>query len=94
MIEAITDRPIRLEQLAEELSVTELVLHVEDGVSTVTCWNDDVSYENLQIALNNHVPHVTAPPTVEDRIQAAQELIDSLQSQINSLQEEIQPAEG
>lgn len=86
MIEVSTNRPIRLDQLADEIGSDRLVLRSEGDESVITYWGDDLTVEDLQMAVNDHFPNATETSlSIEERLLAAQEQIAEHQMMIDAL---------
>lgn len=55
---ATTTRPVDLGQLANELGSTALSANTHGDETTVTCHDDGVTAEDLQVAVDSHVPYL------------------------------------
>lgn len=79
-----TSQPIALSQLATELGTDALSMSDNGEARTITCHDETVTQEQLEAAVEAHVP---APPpmTPEEQISSLQQEVADKQMQIDDL---------
>lgn len=85
-VSVTTNREIDIEQLSNEIGSNSLVVNKEGDEYIITYWGDDLTVEDLQMAVNNHIPSPTEPTlSIEERLVLAQEKLEEHQALIDGL---------